>query len=149
MISTIANDIGYDFVFLTGGNLVDILSTYLVLRKPDVRETNIQLKEDIKEGGLERALVRDTIRWTAQAALFLGLTYTIDSVLGIEKNIFNFHHVLTYVRGTMSYLAGLSNLALAYNFYKTSQIIDYPNRIIHSGWDSIFYKITGQHLIEH
>ncbi|MBI4147899.1 hypothetical protein HY490_01280 [Candidatus Woesearchaeota archaeon] len=98
-----------DVAYACGGVLADGITTYVAVQRTGIQhETNDALREGMIAQGT-RHLVKDTLIRLAHAPVFGGLTFGIDYLLGQEAETLNFHHVLLYGFGSLSYVAGLAN----------------------------------------
>ncbi len=120
-----------DYAFFAGGEICDKLSTYSFVTREGGphNEGNILLRYSISKEGTKKAMLKSAKNSLIGGLVYLGVTYSIDFLLGIEDNTLNLHHLFCYGAGAGKYWAALTNKMGDYGLRKTAHILQTPLRL--------------------
>ena len=118
----------YDVAFFGGSCIADNVSTYIFARKPGgiEEEANLDTREGMEKYGIGKYLTRNAISsfWGGlKVGVFL---FGVDSVLGIEDSMINFHNISFYGYGGAKYVVALGNILDELGMEKTAAVIKLP-----------------------
>lgn len=113
VLEKILSDIGVDTIFVVGALVADDVSTYIAAHRAGIdAESAIPAKEAMYRGSIKKGLLKTTGKQIFAFGCIIGATYGIDSLIGIEDNYINLHHLFCYFKGSLHYLAAIGNFAL-------------------------------------
>ncbi len=119
-----------DYVYFTGSHYADLASTYIFVKRDGIAsESHKGLRKLMQEMGEDKALLTHLILGTIGNVFLVGAAYGLDSLLGIQDNALNIHHVQSYGLGTIKYLTAISNIANTYGYSKVADIFSLPARM--------------------
>ena len=106
------------------------------LRSPDpevmeVVTPQVVIQNELVGGreGIGKFLVKDGMGWMVRGAIYTGIAYGIDRVVGIEENFLNLHHLVCYGQGSLRYIAATVNTADITGHNKLAKILASPIRL--------------------
>jgi len=131
-----------DYAYLVCGRLLDVVSTRVLFKSRDAIELNEGMREDMVNYSLDTTLIKNFLGSTVFDAAVLGSAYGVDSLLGMENNMLNFHNLYTYgFMGPFSYLAAANNLAWAFGFDKLGNVLSKPLLLRYVAIEFSMYKL--------
>jgi len=126
----------YDWMYFNGCQLIDALSTvHFVHRYGIDSEDNVEVRNEMRKDGVGKALFKSNIAAGIGSAMAIAALYGIDSLIGIEHNAINIHHVVSYGLGSLKLLQGFANIASTHNQYMLANILEYPY--------TVYYQLSG------
>lgn len=145
-LANLVNNLFWDYLYVEGSGVLDSVTTYLGIKKHGADlETNLIVREGVKKEGTAKYLLKEFFYWSVKGACILGLAYSLDCVLGIEKSYLNIHHTLAYSNGTLGYLTAIRNLAVSNGWTKTADAMAFvgiPDILV----GKIVYRLTGKQI---
>ena len=151
VIENIISDLGCDLAFKVGSTVSDAVSTRIFVARDGIdSESNTKAKEGMKKEGPTKWLCKATLKRSLRQALIASVAYGLDSLLGAQDNVVNFHHAYCYLTGLTSYSAALSNIVGTFRLPEYLYVVGLPyyigNRIRHDAGD--YLTKLGAKLIE-
>ena len=116
----------FDYLFLTFGHFLDMLTTYIFVKKYGINaERNHRLKYRMMYHGVLPAILLTLVIGIVGNFFIIILLYYADKGLGIEAKLINIHHLAAYFMGVFKYIATIFNISVTFRLLYISKYTYY------------------------